>query len=181
MAKKWVLTLAGLALVLATVFIIKSKQEAVSPETESAAPNAQSNNDTVSAPNADTTAPLTAPAPQAETNSNVAPPVNFPKIEDVRKQVEADPHSTPMILIKLSQDMATNMEKSNEKKEYATSFFAHLEKCADDESLPSVQSVCIVNAHTLSTQYPEFKDRYQKMFDGLPEQTRALLSIVGKN
>lgn len=93
-------------------------------------------------------------APQATQES--APIVSAkeaPTIDRVRKQVAANPHSTPPILIEFAAHMATVMEDAAKSRENARQAAVKLKDCVsnpDSGLIESARAMCLVNLERLA-------------------------------
>ncbi len=102
------------------------------------------------------------------------PPIEkqIPKLEDVKKEVAADPHKTPRSLIQFSLDLGTKMDIALKSKEASEKMMQELGVCAKGERVktpPSASAICIQNAYELSEKYSELK----KDADSVKEQANS--------
>lgn len=91
-----------------------------------------------------------------ETNDQIEKII--PKTEDLRAEVQADPHETPKSLIRFSLDLSQKMDVALKSLEASRSLINELQTCASETSTPeSAAAICIKNAYELSGKYGDLK------------------------
>ncbi len=82
--------------------------------------------------------------------------IKTPTKEDIRKQVQANPHITPMALVEFSVQISDKMELAMASAESAKVLFAELDACATNKvEATAIQAICIVNARRIHNKFPE--------------------------
>ncbi len=107
----------------------------------------------------------------------------LPKLEDVRAEVEKDPHQTPSSLIRFAAEMSVKMDIALQSKEASQFLLNELLDCTSNEkskTTVSTSAACIKNAYELSSKYEDLSqdaDRVKSRAD--PEAQRIYNSMKG--
>ncbi len=118
-----------------------------------------------------------------------APSLQFPTLEQVRREVEANPHATPPSLIEFAKAMAPRMEEalqSQDPRVVKRMVFA-LKGCAlsdSNQAVPQVQALCVTNlkrlAEAKSHTLPGIEDAYREVGSRASPDARRLLNAADR-
>ncbi len=98
-----------------------------------------------------------------------------PKLSDIRKQIEEDPHGTPKTLMDFSVAVGRRIRAVAVTDEGTEKVFAELEDCVLhplEEKALSLQSICLFNAHALAAQHSSLASRFGSL------ESRANAEVV---
>ena len=118
-----------------------------------------------------------------------APSLQFPTLEQVRREVEANPHATPPSLIEFAKAMAPRMEEalqSQDPRVVKRMVFA-LKGCAlsdSNQAVPQVQALCVTNLKRLAeakgNTFPGIEDAYREVGSRASPDARRLLNAADR-
>lgn len=104
---------------------------------------------------------LTTPGPTddqtlSELKKSPALETYLPRVEDVRAELNQDPHNTPKALLAFSVALSDQMDLALRSLPASRYLLAELQICASQDKTPSsAAAICIKNAYELSAKYEE--------------------------
>jgi hypothetical protein len=117
------------------------------------------------------------PTNLAQMPTRIAEPIAaaVPSLEEQRREVEKNPHVTPLSLLRFSDAVQSRIEQQATTDQGAARVFTELEDCVaapKDKDAHSVQALCLLNARRLSKAHPELAGRYASL------RTRAQSEVL---
>lgn len=110
----------------------------------------------------------------------------FPALDQVREEVRQNPHHTAPTLVSFARSLAPKMEAAQHSPEKARSLFEELRNCAlgyakaGEQSLASVQALCLHNAKRLSETHPGLAQGYRSLTQKASPEVMDLLAMMGE-
>lgn len=91
--------------------------------------------------------------------------------EQVRKEVQANPHGAPRSIIKFAETLGPMMEKALSNETDAKTLIAELQVCALNEAADvTIRALCVSHAEKLSAPHPQLKPQSDKIRSSVPSE-----------
>ena len=101
---------------------------------------------------------------------------SYPYQQEVRADVEKNPHKTPDSIIKFARTMGPLMEKAYTSGDDANVLINELHDCALDDSVAqTARALCVSNADKLAKTFPQMKDKATEIRANVSPEVRKLL------
>ncbi|MEO5969077.1 MAG: hypothetical protein ABIQ95_04050, partial [Bdellovibrionia bacterium] len=107
-------------------------------------------------------------------------PLAPPGLDQVRKEVQANPHLTPGSILEFASHLGSKMELALKSEEQGNLVFKELEDCTlntIDYSPVSIRAVCLSNANVLGQRYSSLQLKYQALL-GKADSESIRLSYI---
>ncbi len=99
-----------------------------------------------------------------------------PRTEQVRREIENDPHRTPPSLLRFAERMGEKMDIARVEAVFARDFMGELENCVQSsEGALSAKALCLRNAERLAGSHPQLNPILERMRSRAPEEVRDLV------
>ena len=122
-------------------------------------------------------APPAMPLPSSQVLSGheePAPPIpsavmrfpTLPKVPQIVKDAERDPHALPTSLMNFAASLGDRMNHAMADESEATRFFPELESCVltkGEDAAPTAQALCLENARVLSEKFKSLEPEYEAL------------------
>lgn len=122
----------------------------------------------------DTDPPVTISQASPQPKSRLSPPTS----EEIRDEVENNPHRTPNVLIQFARSVAPRMKEAKNDAIKATELFNELESCVTFPGTASMQAYCLSNAKTLSQSHPMLSSRYSALENQASQDVKDLMQAA---
>lgn len=141
----------------------------------------------IEAPKEETTQPVAKPNPEvssmissrpAQPAENPNSPIEklvFPQLTALREEVKKDPHSTPPVLLKFADQMATAMDEAKKGESEGTALFKKLQTCIAQDAPIAARGLCLENAKRLSKMYPSLEGPFSELMKSTPKNVIQLM------
>lgn len=100
-----------------------------------------------------------------------------PDLEEIRREVSADPHTLPHSLLSFSLSLGDRMKEARHSPETAKKFFAELSECVNSQKLSgtrTLQAICLSNARRLTESVPELQVSFKRLEESAPSEIQKL-------
>jgi hypothetical protein len=103
----------------------------------------------------------------------------IPNVGEMRKEVAANPHLTPMAITRFSLALGHRLDALQTVQD-GSAFMAELDGCVTDRdqrnerNIRTVQSLCILNARKTRNKFPELEKQYQDVKKKADPAARAI-------
>jgi hypothetical protein len=122
---------------------------------------------------------------QPKPSRDLQPPLReiMPSKEQLRREVEADPHETPRALLDFSVSLFDREVLGLQSEDKARALLSELETCTlgpEQKGMHSLQAICLMTARRLKNTYPGLASHYDQLEHQADPQAVRLMSDVGQ-
>lgn len=101
---------------------------------------------------------------------------SYPDRQEVKADVEKDPHSTPDSIVKFAKTMGPLMDKAYLSGDDAKVLINELHDCAVDNSVAqTARALCVSNADKLGKAHPQIKEKAAEIRASVSPDVKKLL------
>ena len=187
--RAWQIAL-GLVIVAAVIFLSRGRTSKVEAP-ESALVSAQESvapQDTIKVSSPVTTIPTLEVKPTAANEKKGTSEVDMrpvleqmPRAADVREEVKANPHSTPVSVVMFSAMLYERMQSASQDPKQAASLFTELRDCVttkEDATVSSVRALCLLNAKRLGAKFSGLAGDLHQLQQSADPKVVQLLNVL---